>query len=239
MPMLLDRAATLATKINTYQKLKNTAEEADQFATRATQFGNVSALMTGLRETLSTLADAGVPVDFEPSDGVGYADKARILREAIKADPAKLNDPPFDIKHAFTDRLNGIASAGHKAASAAWKTYVDKRAAFGADDVLSALAQVPQFKASVARIRQIRSDVSAFGAGLPADPKDAIAKLDILVGLHEAAWNSLDASDIPSSVVAFVRAAANSDALLSAYTPEVQTWLDSRNLLGAFRIKLR
>jgi hypothetical protein len=239
MPMLLERAATLATKINTYQKLKNTAEEADQFATRATQFGNAAVLMTRLRETLDALADAGVQVDFEPSDGVGYADKARVLREAIKADPAKLNDPPFDIKHAFTDRLNGIASAGDKAASSAWKAYVDQRAAFGADDVLSALAQVPQFRASVVKIRQIRSEVAAFGASLPADPKEAIGRLDALVNQHEAAWTALAASDIPSSVVSFIRAAANSDALLSAYTSEVKTWLEGRSLLGAFRIKLR
>lgn len=237
--MLLDRAASLATKINTFQKLKNTKEESEQFATRATQFAHVSLLVSRLRETLTALAKADVPVDFEPSDGVGYADKARILREAIKADPAKLNDPPFDIKHAFIDRLNSIASAGNKAASAGWKAYVDKRAAFGADDVLSALAQVPQFRTSVAKIRQIRSDVTAFGTGLPADPKDAIARLDMLVNQHDAAWNALAASDIPSSVVAFIRAAANNDALLSAYTPEVQTWLESRNLLGAFRIKLR
>jgi len=237
--MLLDRAAALATKISTYQKLKNTAEEGEQFATRATQFGSVSLLMAGLHKTLSALADAGVPVDFEPSDGSGYAEKARLLREAIKADPGKLNDPPFDIKYAFIDRLNGIAITGHRAASAAWKAYVDKRAAFGADDVLSALAEVPQFRASVARIRQIRGDVGAFGAALPADPKETIAKLDALVSQHEAAWTSLAASDIPASVIAFIRAAAKSEAMLSAYTPEVQKWLEGRNLLDAFRIKLR
>ena len=237
--MLLDRAAKLATKIRTYQKLKNNAAEAEQFGTRARQFESASQLMAGLRETLGALADAGVAVDFEPSDGLGYADKARTLREAIKENPAKVNDPPFDIKHAFTDRLNGIASAGHKAASAAWKAYVDTRAAFGADDVLSALGQVPQFRVSVAKIRQIRGEVAGFGANLPTDPKAAIANLDSLLTQHEAAWNTLAASDIPSSVVAFIRAAANSDALLSAYTPEVQTWLESRNLLGAFRIKLR
>lgn len=237
--MLLDRAATLATKINTYQKLKNSAAEAEQFGTRAKQFETASQLMAGLRETLTALADAGVLVDFEPSDGLAYAEKARTLREAIKEDPAKVNDPPFDIKHAFTDRLNNIASAGHRAASAAWKAYVDKRAAFGADDVLSALGQVQQFRVSVAKIRQIRGEVTAFGASLPADPKAAIASLDSLVSQHEAAWNTLAASDIPSSVVAFIRAAANSEALLSAYTSEVQTWLESRNLVGAFRIKLR
>lgn len=237
--MLLDRAATLATKINTYQKLKNSAAEAEQFSTRAKQFETASQLMAGLRETLTALADAGVPVEFEPNDGLGYADKARTLREAIKEDPAKVKDPPFDIKHAFTDRLNHIASAGHKAASAAWKAYVDNRAAFGADDVLSALSQVPQFRVSVAKIRQIRGEMAAYGASLPADPESAIASLDSLVSQHEAAWNTLAASDIPSSVVAFIRAAANSEALLSAYTSEVQTWLESRNLLGAFRIKLR
>jgi hypothetical protein len=237
--MLLDRAATLATKINTYQKLKSTADEADQFATRASQFGNIALLITRLRETLCALSEAGVPVEFEPSEGVGFAGKARVLREAIKADPAKLNDPPFDIKHGFADRLNSIAGAGHKAAIGAWKAYVDKRADFGADDVLSALAQVQQLRTSVARIRQIRSNVAAFGASLPADLKEAIAQLDALISEHESAWKSLAASDIPSSVVAFIRAAANSDALLSSYTPEVQTWLESRNLLGAFRIKLR
>jgi hypothetical protein len=239
MPMLLERAATLATKINTYQKLKNTAEEADQFATRATQFATVSMLMTRLRETLTALAEAGVPVDFEPGDGLGYANKARLLREEIKADPGKLNNPPFDIKYAFSDRLIGIASAGERAATAAWRAYVEKRSSFGADDVLSALAQVPQFRASVAGIRQIRSDVAAFGASLPPDPKDAIVKLDALVRQHETAWASFAASDIPSSVVAFIRAAANSDALLSAFTPEVKSWLESKDLLGAFRIKLR
>lgn len=237
--MLLERASTLATKISTYQKLKSTAAEADLFGTRAKQFEAASLLMAGLRETLSRLADAGVSVDFEPNDGLGYAKKARALREAIKEDPTTVNDPPFDIKHAFTDRLNGIASAGDKAASAAWKAYVDKRAAFGSDDVLSALGQVQQFRVSVARIRQIRGEVAAFGASLPADPKAAIASLDALVSQHETAWTTLAASDIPASVVAFIRAAASSDALLNAYTPEVQTWLESRNLLNAFRIKLR
>jgi hypothetical protein len=237
--MLLERAAALVININKYQKMKNSAAEIEQFGTRAKQFEAASQLMTGLRETLTALSNAGVVVDFEPSDGLGYAGKARTLREAIKLDPAKVNDPPFDIKHAFTDRLTGIATAGHRAAIAAWKGYIDKRAAFGADDVLSALGQVSQFRASVARIRQIRGEVANLGGSLPRDPKAAVASLNSLLSQHEAAWNTLAASDIPPSVVAFIRAAANSEALLSAYTSEVQTWLGGRNLLGAFRIKLR
>jgi hypothetical protein len=237
--MLLDRAATITTKINTYQMLRISADEADLFGTRAKQFGTVAQQIAGLRETLRILADAGVPVDFQLSDGLGYAQKARQLRDAIRENPATVNDPPFDIRHGFTDRLSGIAAAGLKAANAAWKAYVDKRAAFGEDDVLSALGQVQQFRASVERIRNIRSKTAAFGAKLPEDPKAEIAALDDLVIQHEIAWKSLAASDIPPSVVAFIRAAASSNALLSAYTYDVQSWLESHRLLDAFRIKLR
>ena len=53
--MLLDRAASLATKINTFQKLKSTKEQSEQFATRATQFAHVSMLVSRLRETLAVL----------------------------------------------------------------------------------------------------------------------------------------------------------------------------------------
>jgi hypothetical protein len=237
--MLLDRAATITTKINTYQNLKNSADEADLFGTRAKQFGTVAQQIAGLRETLRILADAGVPVCFQPSDGLGYAQKARQLRNAIRENPATVNDPPFDIKHGFTDRLTGIAVAGLNAANAAWKAYVDKRAAFGADEVLSALGQVQQFRASVATIRQIRGEVSALSSARPPNLKAAITKLDSLINQHEIAWKSIAATDIPPSIVAFIRAAASGNALLSAYTSEVQSWLERHKLLDAFRIKLR
>lgn len=237
--MLLDRASKLVTKIETQQRLKNSAAEAEQFSTRAKQFETASLLMARLRETLIALTEAGVPVAFKPSDGLSYAEKARTLRDAIKEDPAKVNDPPFDIKHAFTDRLNGIASAGQMAASIAWKTYVDNRASFGADDVLSALSQVSQFRESVVKVRHIRSEVRTLGASLPSDPKAAIACLGPLISKHDAAWNALEASDIPPTVVSFIRDAANGEALLSEYTSEVQSWIESRNLVGVFRVKLR
>jgi hypothetical protein len=237
--MLLDRASALAEQISNFQSFKNTADEADHVARRVLQFENISKLIQGLRNTLTTLADAGVLVDFVPKDGLNLAGKARQLREEIKTNPAKLKDPPFDLKHGFNDRLDGIAVAGEKAAIAAWKTYVDERADFGADDVLNALAPIAQFKASGLKIRQIRREVAAFGADFPSNPKAAIARLDVLIAEHEMAWTKLEASDIPTSVVAFIRAAAGGEATLSAYTPEVQSWLEGRDLLGAFRIKLK
>lgn len=237
--MLLERAGALSSKISSFHKLKSTADEADQFLTRANQFAALSEKLARARATLAKLAEAGVETDFAVTEESGYAAKARTLREAIHASPSAINNPPFNLKHEFADRVLAIAVEGEKAALSAWQSYVAKRAEFGADDVLSALAKIPQFRPSIARISQIRTDVGRFGAMLPEDPKGAISKLNALLVEHEAAWRALAADDIPRSVVAFIRSAANSDALLSAYTQDVREWLESRNLHDAFRIKLR
>lgn len=236
--MLLDRASALAEKINNYQTFKNTADETEAVAVRARQFESISSTIRDLCDTMTALKNAGVLVDFEPVGSSTLAEKARVLREGVSTNPGMLNDPPFNLKYDFNDRLNVIAVAGKKAAFAAWKAYVDERAAFGANDVLSALSQVGQFKASVTRIRQIRSEVAAIGADLPNDPRTATADLKNLLILHEEAWEKLEASDIPTTVVSFIRAAAGGEAMLIDFTPEVQSWLRGRNLLGVFRVKL-
>jgi hypothetical protein len=236
--MLLDRASEVTAKITTFQKLKSAANEAGMFATRAGQFRAVAQRIVNLRATLQALRVAGIPVDFAPLDGTGLAAKARQLKSLVQEDPAKINDPPFDLRFAFTERLAEVAKAGERAALAAWTGYVGKRAAFGSDDVLSALAVVPQFRASVGQIRQLRANVAGLGSALPADPLATVIKIDALAAEHDRAWAALDATDIPSSVVGFIRAAANQGATLGTFTTEVRTWLESRNLLGAFRIKL-
>lgn len=237
--MLLDRASALTEKINAYQKLKSTGDEVKQVTTRARQFEEVSRLINGLRNTLKILSDADVRVEFKMNNSVSFAEKAHLLREEIKTDFAKLNDPPFDIRYEFNDRLKEMAIAGENAAREAWSGYVEGRAQFGEDDVLSALSQVPQFRESVLKIQKIRGEIAALGQILPPDPKRSIKILDNLVDEHENAWNMLDAADIPKSVLMFIRAAANGAAKLTTFTPDVQSWLERRDLLDAFRIKLR
>lgn len=236
--MLLERAADLTAKIAQYQKLKGAADESEQFHTRAKQLTEVAERISRARQALERLTNAGVEISFEPSDGAAYAAKAKALRAALQADPAIINDPPFDLKYEFADRLSGIAAAADHTMREAWIGYVAKRAAFGSEDVLSALAAVPQFRTSVAKIRRCRTEISALGNGMPADPNAAVARIDALVEEHDAAWSELSADDIPPSVVRFIRAAAGHGAALEALTAEVTSWLSGRGLLTAFRIRL-
>jgi hypothetical protein len=186
------------------------------------------------------LDQAGVSVDFAPSEGAALAERAETLRVAIRQNPAVINDPPFDLKYDFTDRLRGIAGAAEEATTSAWKAYVARRADFGAEDVLGALGKVSQFASSVAKIRARRAEIGSLGEALPANPAATVGRIDALLGEHDAAWSELSADDIPPDVIGFIRAAAaNEGAALGALTPEVQAWLVRRDLLNAFRIRLR
>lgn len=237
--MLLERAAGLTAQIEKYEKLKNTADEAEKFQTRATQFVGLSEKLSQARRALENLAEAGVVANFTKGDGAGYASKANALRAALLDNPAAINDPPFNIKYDFVDRITAIIGNAEKAMAESWRAYVAKRADFGSTEVLTALAAIAQFQPSVAKIRQCRSTIEALGNSVPSDPKATVSKLDVLVAEHERAWAELSAEDIPSSVVSFIRAAASDGASLTSYSEEVKKWLDARNLTTAFRIRLK
>ncbi|MCA2411256.1 hypothetical protein [Rhizobium leguminosarum] len=237
--MLLERASRLAAKITEYQKLKATADEAEQFQSRANQLTTVSDKLSRTRISLKNMREAGVTVDFVPADGMTLADRAKALRAAISNNPSAVNDPPFNIKHEFLDRVAAINSAAERTITASWKSYVRRRADFGSSDVLDALNAIPQFRPSVSKIRQCRNAVEALGNSLPVDPKATISSLNTLVAEHEKSWSDLSAEDISSDVVKFIRDAASDGASLTSFSEEVKKWLDARNLTAAFRIRLK
>lgn len=237
--MLLDRAAGLANKINQYQTLKTASDEALQFQSRANQLKNASEKLSSARTALKNMRAAGIEVNFVPSDGSTLAERAKDLRTAMSGKPSAINETPFNLKHEFLDRLAGIASAAERMISASWKSYVRKRAEFGSSDILDALAAIPQFRPSVNRIRQCRAAVEALGERVPDDPMATVSRLDALVAEHERSWSELTAKDIPASVVKFIRDAANDGATLTSYSDEVKRWLDERNLIASFRIRLK
>lgn len=237
--MLLDRAAGLTDKISQYQLLKTAGDEALQFQSRANQLKSASEKLSSVRTALKKMRDAGIEVDFVPSDGLKLAERAKELRTAMSENPAAINEPSLNLKYDFLDRLAGIASAADRMISTSWKSYVSKRAEFGSSDILDALAAIPQFRPSVNRIRQCRAAVEALGETVPDDPKAIVSKLDALVAEHEKSWSELSAKDIPAVVVKFIREAANDGASLASYSDEVRQWLVVQNLVESFRIRLK
>lgn len=236
--MLLERAAALAGKIARYQKLKAAAHEAEQFRTRAGQVCQAATLIRQAREAMDRFKEAGVSIQFVPRNADGLIEKANTLKAIAAENPAGLATPPFNFRYEFTDRVNGIATGVTQAITDAWRIYVGANGPGGSDEVLDALARLPQLHAGVSRIRRCRQDIAALAASLPSDPKVAVSRLQGLVADHRAAWAELTADGIPRPVIAFIRSCAGEGAPLTLLTDDVREWLQTRNLLGAFRIRV-
>ena len=236
--MLLDQAKDISAKIGDYTRLKSNVSAAKEFEIRASQFGDAADKLQRACRSIKRLLDAGVTLDFMPKDGAALADKAAKLRSALKEDPAKLNDPPFNLKYDFIDRLNGICSAAEEGMLAAWKAHIEARSETASSDVLTALGAVPQYRPVVARIVNVKSQIEMLSGRLPQDPAAAISQLDRMMDFYRTAWGEMTADGIPPVVIGFLRAAAGSGAALNELTDEVRSWLEDRNLVHVFRIKI-
>ncbi len=236
--MLLERASGLAERIKQYQRLKAAAQEAALVSTRSVQVGEAAAFLTQVRTTLDRFSKAGINVQFAPAGVQDLNEKSRRLRTIAAENPAGLADPPFNVAHEFTNRLRGLAVAANKSIEESWSRFVVENTPSGSDDVLDALGKLPQMRAGVTRIRQCRQKITALAVAVPGDPASAIEQLRELSAEHSSAWAELTADSVPPSVLQFLRACAADGAPVTTLTDEVRVWLESRGLIGSFRVRI-
>lgn len=236
--MLLERASGLAERIKQYQRLRAAAQEADLVSTRSVQVGEAAAFLTQARITLDRFSKAGINVPFAPAGVQDLNEKAMKLRTIAAENPAGLADPPFNVAHEFTNRLRGLAVAANKSIEESWSRFIAENTPSGSDDVLETLGKLPQMRAGVTRIRQCRLKIAALSTAVPGDPASAIGQLRELSAEHGSAWAELTADSVPPSVLQFLRACASEGAPVTTLTDEVRVWLESRGLLGSFRIRI-
>lgn len=236
--MLLERAAGLAEKIERYQKLKAAAKEADLVSTRAAQIGEAASVLSQARIMFERFSKAGIDIQYAPASARELAEKATRLRSIASENPAGLADPPFNVAHEFTNRLRGLAVAANQSIAEGWARFVAENTPSGSDNVLEALGRLPQMRSGVTRIRQCRQKIAALASTVPADPESAKEQLRGLSAEHGSAWVELTADSVPPSVLQFLRACAADGAAVTDLTDEVRTWLESRGLMGSFRIRI-
>ncbi len=236
--MLLERTAGLAERIERYQKLKIGANEAQLVNTRATQVEEAAVLLAQARAALGRFSKAGISIQFFPANVEELTEKATQLRAIAVENPAGLANPPFNVAHEFTNRLRGLAIAANTAIEEGWRRYVSENVPSGSEEVLEALGKLPQMRAGVARIRLCRQKLVSLAATVPVDPESAIEQLRVLTTEHASAWADMTANSVPTSVLQFLRACAADGAPVASLTKEVKDWLEARELLGSFRIRI-
>ena len=153
--MLLDRAAALAAKITSFQALKADATEAEAYANRAKQIRTVAGRLDKSAQGWRRLSQAGVKPDRILTTAGVLATKATDLREKLVEDRTVLQDPPFDLKYDFSDRLAKVSELADAAISAS----VRKRSI----SVSSIVAPAAAMRMRRKRRRQFWSCPNCFG----------------------------------------------------------------------------
>ena len=237
--MLLERTTKLVADIGQFAKMKRSAGEAKALQTRAEQLSPVAEKLVESAETLAKIRKAGIVVSFVPKEGDDLGKRATDLLTALRADPNNLVNPTIDLKYQFIDRLLSVAAAAQSVSLAAWQRHVAENSEHAPEEILSALAAIPDYQSTVAKIRSLQKRVSQLAETVPADPASATEEIKRIAAEHREIWEMLTAGGIPEDVAGFLRACGLEGATLGSFTPSVAAWLGERGLVHLFRVKLR
>jgi hypothetical protein len=237
--VLLERTSELVAKIGQFEKLKRSAGEAKSLQTRAEQLAPVAERLVRSVEVLEKVRKTGVAVSFAPKDGDVLGKRAVDLLTAFRADPNSLVEPPIDIKYQFVDRLLNVAVAAESASLVAWQIHVAENSEHAPEEILTALAAIPDYRSTVAQIRSLQNRLSRLSATIPPDPVTAIEEVKQIAAEHRETWEKMTAGGIPEKVITFLRACGLDGAPLPSFTKDIETWLKERGLAHLFRIKLQ
>lgn len=237
--MLLDQANALIEQITRYHTLKEQAQNAQVFETRAGQFSKSASDLRVAVAVMKALNNASIPVDFKLSIKDQTKARTQKLQEGFTNNPAFVDNPGFDLRFEYVTPLGGLARSINEAALKAWQRHIAERREQVSIEILSTLRAVPAYRPIIATVQLCQEQIERLSRSLPSDVSNALHELASLIEKQREAWLKLTGGDLPKSVIIFLRASMGEGAELRQLTPEVIDWLEIRNLESAFRIKPR
>jgi hypothetical protein len=237
--MLLDQAKKISSRIAQFRESKERAVYAQTFETRAGQLGRSAGNLKKAVAAMTALKENGIQVAFRFSANDQLRSKTVELKNGFSNNPAFVDDPGFNIQFEYLNPLSGLADSIKGTSLKAWQAHVDARRENVSSEILNALLAVPEYRAIVNSVRRCQQDIDRLAASIPDDVNLAEVELNKLANDQRKAWQQLTGGTLPTGVVVFLRASMGEGAELHLLTPEVIEWLQSRSLVGAFRIKPR
>lgn len=235
--MLLDQAVQLKARLATHLDLKAAGKQEQVFRTRAGQLAPIADALSQKHRDWLALRAAGLvskPVAAKPQ----LRSVAKDLLERFKVDRAVLAEADDKIRFQLVAGVKSAADEFEADAREAWEAHMTARADFPNETILTALDAISTYRAAVKRIREASAEFERLRAQTPsaADLSSVLARVEAVRASKDEALAAMQGTDLPADVLAFLRKTGQGGAALSDLTPGVRAWLESRNLLDAFRI---
>lgn len=240
--LLTSRAAAFVQEAENYKKKAAIAGEADRFSTRASQLKAPSEALSGLQRLAKELAREGIAPEVPTKLLSAAAARASKHLTEFEADAKQFVEPNAELAQEFLNMLKKLEADYKDSVRRAWEQHVEKLINPLPEAVLQAIATLPAYQSQVATLRGKHADAQKLAKSVPTigDVQSVLSRIQQMNSENDAAWHKLNGSGLPDDVQAFLRKSGSTGgASLSDVTPAIVDWLQARDLLGSFLIRVR
>lgn len=233
---LLQRANKLADELEKLETLKELAQDVTLFGTRATELEQGVQIFSDLARRVKIFRNRNIhcPLNIDLANLCQSLDK---IVTNYQSNPKTIKPNPESLR-TFWKPLKDYPGQLRQDLQTAWQNYTRRILPIIDKELLEIFEHLPSTKSQVSTIRQLQQQAYTLSLSLPTSEHD-IDELERMVASIKTQWQGLQTTDIPASVLTFLKEVRSGGASLQLFTDEVRQWLVDQQLTHAFCIFLR
>lgn len=234
--MIVDEARALVVLADRRTSLRQLVADAKKFATRQAQISSALARLRTVAEKASLFKTEGIGVPPVPASLTQVAQAVSQTNAAFVADHNAALGQIGDLEKRLADFVDLFSNS----VESAWASYVRGKTRVGNEALLTVLEKIPDFKATVRKVRALTKDLQELAGVAPATSV-VLQAFHSTVDAIAGEWEALGSDGVPQTIVDFLRLAVSVEgASLETFLvdAEIAKWLRDKKVMSAFRIKL-
>lgn len=232
---LLQRANQLAESLEQLEAKKQLAQEVQTFSSRVDALEQAVQNFNDLVRLVKIFRNYTIPYSVNVNL-VDLHQSLQTIYSCYQSDPSTIK-PNAESSKKFWKPLKDYPPQIRQSLELAWQNYTRKILPNLDKELLDIFEKLPSTQAQVKTIRQLQQQAYSLSISLPSSEQD-IDKIKQLVASIQIAWQGLETTEIPTSVLGFLKAACSGGAALHLFTEDVRHWLVDHQLNHAFSISL-
>lgn len=232
---LLQRANQLAENLEQLEAKKQLAQEVKTFSSRAIELEQAVQKFNDLVCLVKIFRNHLIPYSVNVNL-IDLCQELQTISSCYQNDPCTIK-PNSESSKKFWKPLKDYPAQIRQSLELAWQNYTRKILPNLDKELLDIFEKLPSTEAQVKTIRQLQKQAETLVILLPSSEQD-VDKMKKLVASIQIEWQNLETTEIPASVLGFLKAACSGGAALHLFTEDVRQWLADHQLNHAFSISL-
>ena len=233
--MIAAQCLEIREKIEEMRRVRTISKEIQGFTERENKLAELVARVKSLTLTKQVFEQEIIGQISTPQVVGQIYEKINKIRDSFIADPCSILEPnslkqlESNIKSFCTEMENNLITQ--------WNAYKARTLINLNPELLTVLEKIPDFRKKVQKVMENVKDIQKYHAAYPTN-KQEVEKFHSRAAELIVDWNKLDSSNIPPTVLNFLKSAVSGGAPVTTLTVDVLKWLQDHKVENSFRIKL-